>query len=641
MKQAFISASLLVTLFALETASGHYVKHCNKGEALVAGSCVECPEGSYEQRDQCFHCYQHNHDSFEEGATSCSLVKCGKNNPSLAYTLNVDMSGYGKVMENMDVPVTDGSCKLDEDLTKGAIDELQLRFLPANYEEGTAGGIVDDHKPNPREVSNRIFAQNGSLADQNDANTNLLLIFFGQFIDHDITLIDENHVGDWANFSVPEGDEQFSDLDTLGFPRSSFVFKHEARKGRQYINKNTAWLDLSSVYGNDNGRGDSLRSGELGELLHSTINGEMYPPLETTSDDEEKEVFVINHPEECNEACLEKYRETTHFYCGDKRANENPMLTSFHTLFLREHNRIAKWFREKYNTQNDDLIFENARIRNILQYQKMVWDFLETILGKKNLDFFMGKYDKFNTKKSCEPGMEIHFTTAAYRFGHSGLRDILPRVNNTGIINDAQNMLLKDVFDSPNTHYDDEDLLHELFNGVYLHKHEPLDVKVVDAVRNHLFENTGHRLDLVSLNIQRGRDHGLQTFNWYRQALAYKLFLHPKELPMIETFEELTQDEDLAAELKDLYGHIHNIDLFVAGLAEVDMPGSMLGKTFTVSIIEQFKRLRDCDPIWFQSGWVKDMDGMDTKLSLGDIIAANTKSTLFEEGADSFKVPNV
>ncbi len=46
------------------------------------------------------------------------------------------------------------------------------------------------------------------------------------------------------------------------------------------------------------------------------------------------------------------------FVAGDVRANENMGLSSVHTLFLREHNRLATQFAALYPSWNDEKIYQ-------------------------------------------------------------------------------------------------------------------------------------------------------------------------------------------------------------------------------------------------------------------------------------------
>src|SRR5256885_30141 len=125
-------------------------------------------------------------------------------------------------------------------------------------------------------------------------------------------------------------------------------------------------------------------------------------------------------------------------------------------------------------------------------------------------------------------------------------------------------------------------------------------------------------MDLAALNIQRGRDHGLADYNTVRAAYG---------LPKGTTFAQITSDPALQQALKDLYGNVNNIDLWVGGLAENHLPGASVGPTFARIISDQFSRLRAGDRFWYQREFGGAALWQIQHTTLADVIKRNTDLT--------------
>ncbi|CAL4158091.1 unnamed protein product, partial [Meganyctiphanes norvegica] len=134
---------------------------------------------------------------------------------------------------------------------------------------------------------------------------------------------------------------------------------------------------------------------------------------------------------------------------------------------------------------------------------------------------------------------------------------------------------------------------------------EPYDTVVSSALRDRLFEmpaGYGSKnnqpkpgLDLLSLNIMRGRDHGIPAYPKWREFCG---------LSPVKKFKDLKKamGKNIAKKFKKTYnGKIMDIDLFAAGLAEKPLTEGLLGPTFSCLIAHQFKRLKHGDRFWYES----------------------------------------
>jgi hypothetical protein len=140
-------------------------------------------------------------------------------------------------------------------------------------------------------------------------------------------------------------------------------------------------------------------------------------------------------------------------------------------------------------------------------------------------------------------------------------------------------------------------------------------------------------MDLVAINIQRGRDHGLPDYNTLRVAYG---------LSPVTSFADITLDTTLQAQLAAMYGDVDNLDAWVGGLAEDHLPSASVGPLVHASMVDQFTRLRDGDRFFYASDAV--LTGSDImaiinldEVSLTGMIELNTAMTNMRP--DFFAVP--
>ncbi|MGE3805280.1 MAG: peroxidase family protein [Gemmataceae bacterium] len=503
----------------------------------------------------------------------------------------------------------DGSGNNADNADLGSTGVQLLRITSSEYADGISAPAGAD-RLSAREISNLVAAQDSSIV--NDRYLTDLVWLWGQFIDHDIDLTEGADPAEPFDIAVPTGDPQFDPFNTgtqtIGLNRSVYDETTGITDPRQQINEITAFLDGSVVYGSDQERADALRA-FTGGLL-ATSAGDLLP---------------------FNEAGLPNAGGTSSslFLAGDVRANENAALTSMQTLWVREHNRIATEIAGTYfagadlsDPAVDEEIYQRARAIVIAEIQSITFnEFLPALLGQDAIPDYQG-YDP-----NVDPGIANIFSTAAYRFGHSMLSPDLLLLNADG--SDAGTLALRDAFFAPNqitANGIDAFLL-----GAANQQAQEIDSFVVDDVRNFLFGPPGAGgFDLASLNIQRGRDHGLPDYNQARIDLG---------LAPVTSFADISSDPEVQARLAAAYDTVDDIDVWVGALAEDHLPGSSVGELIQAVLVDQFTRIRDGDANWYQnvlSG--RELEAVENT-TLADVIRRNTEITAIQDNV--FYAPSV
>uniref|UniRef100_A0A0N4ZT87 Peroxidasin n=1 Tax=Parastrongyloides trichosuri TaxID=131310 RepID=A0A0N4ZT87_PARTI len=541
----------------------------------------------------------------------------------------------------------DGQCNNFDNPMWGVSQMPFLRLLPPIYENGfnTPVGWEKEKlyhgfkKPNARLVSMEVISSKDITPHFRYSS---LLMQWGQFLDHDITFKAPalsrkiyatggicnrtcENITPCFNIILPPGDPKLKHargkFPCMEFDRSAAVCGSgetspifQRVSYREQVNIITSFIDASNVYGSTEVDAINLRDlyNDHGLLRFDIVSGSEKPylPFERDSDMECRRNVSEDNPIRC-------------FLAGDFRANEQLGLTALHTIFLREHNRIAgKFLQINPNWDGETIFQETRKILGAVAQHITYEHWLPKVLGEDGIKHHLGEYKGYD--ETVNPGITNAFATAAFRFGHTLINPKLIRLDKNFEPIQQGHISLHEAIFAP------ERLLSEggidpIVRGLFA---SPMKLPRSDQILNkELTEMLFHKesevpLDLAALNIQRGRDHALPGYTEYRRYC---------NLSVPNTFEEMTTyvtDPAVLPKLKKLYGHPGNIDLFVGGVVEKKLADALIGPTFSCIIGEQFKRLRDGDRFFYKNS------GVFTQLQLTQIKKYTISKIICNNGDD-------
>ena len=515
----------------------------------------------------------------------------------------------------------DGTCNnLDKPLL-GAAGQNFRRLTPPHYEDGIQQprgflqSINQDilnrdpfEPPNPsaREASRTVILPN-PIDDDRQSH---ILMQWGQFLDHDMDLTPEfSEVDCPTTFCVAtercnpipvvqgaEGDPNFGSLPCLFFPRS--VPSCDVAKGefppREQFNVLTHHIDASMVYGSTDEIAEFLR--DIGNGGRLKVGPPAFPGAKDSLPLVPREVAINEELElaQCTEANAEC------FVGGDIRVNEHLSLTVMHTIWLREHNRVVGQLAKENPELDDETLYQLGRhvvggMVQAIAYQ----EWLPEVLGQAVVqDFILGPFKANGYNPKADVTVPNVYATAAFRYGHSLIRPRFARLDENynplpiGPLELGQAFFNASGF---NTSGGTDPLLRGLLTENSRRSDEFLNPVLTTA----LFrtpEFIGR--DLASLNINRGRDHGLAPYLVWRE---FCIKFYRDELNVTVTPEFRSELTEL--HLLRTYGSLDTVDIFPGGMAEAPFEfmgqQSRLGPTFTCIFIITFRAIAEGDRFFF------------------------------------------
>jgi hypothetical protein len=578
-----------------------------------------------------------------------------------------------------------------------------LRVAGANYADGI-GQMVQG--PRTRYLSNRIINDVG----QNLFSENSVSQWgwaWGQFLDHDFGLRDETP-GERAPIAFDAADplESFqNDFGAIDFARTPAAPGTGTVSTRQHVNTISSYIDGSGVYGVTDARLDWLREGSVDGNSTNNAARLLLPDKYLPRRDARGNASAAPPMDLFGAQVANPSRAVV---AGDVRANENIALTAIHTLFAREHNRIVAGLP---GLLPEEQKFQIARRVVGAEIQYVTYnEFLP------NVGVSLAPYGGYNP--TVNAGLANEFAVVGYR-AHSMIHGEFEPTFPAGRFSAAQ----LDAFQHQGITVEQDgdvvtlviplvvafgnpDLLVEIGLGPMLKSlgdevQYKNDEQIDNALRSVLFQVPKPGIpdpsvcgapvinpdcfagvvDLGAIDVERGRDHGMPTYNDLRRAygLAPKTsfteitgestdrFPYDPEIdstdpiddPDILDFVELRDASGnvipvgaeegavvgirrttLAARLRAIYGSVDKLDAFVGMISERHVPGTEFGELQRATWKKQFEALRDGDRFFYlndpQLAVIETSFGISFRHTLAELIRLNSGADV---QGNVFRVP--
>jgi len=236
----------------------------------------------------------------------------------------------------------------------------------------------------------------GELQAQGNSTIPPVYTYWGQFIDHDITLNTDNNQG--------IADVTRADLKPIP-PHTVVAGLHNGRLPA---------LNLDSVYGDGpTFPGDTpTDAADMYDGIRLQLSEVVAAPGDAIApaDDLERDLF--------------RSGSSTTAVVGDSRNDENLIVAQLHVAFVRFHNAVLDVVQDAPGDPLDDRALF-ARVQQLVRWHYqwlVVHDYLKTITQTGVVDKVLLGGNKFFTERSGGVYMPLEFSAAAFRFGHTMVR---------------------------------------------------------------------------------------------------------------------------------------------------------------------------------------------------------------------------
>ncbi len=430
------------------------------------------------------------------------------------------------------------------------------RVAAPEYADGV--GAMDEGPP-ARYVSNRVFndlAQN--LFSENGVTH--WAFTWGQFLDHTYGLREVGGEDAPIPFDPDDPLEDFSkDFGAIDFARPPAAPGTGVDPAREQLNTVSSYIDAWGVYGGTDERLEWLREGPVdGDLANNRARLVLAPGGYLPRSDSRGNVAEAPSMELQGRLAAAPGSAVV---AGDMRANENVPLTSVHTLFAREHNRIVEALPDELP---EEVKFQIARRVVGAELQYITYTEFLPAMGVE-LEAYEGYDPTANASLSNE------FAVVGYR-AHSMVHGEIEPESEAGAYSTEQLEALAaqgvevtvdggqaELAVPLNVAFGNPDLvpligLGPILAGLAGEAAYRNDEMIDNQLRSVLFQVPGPGvedpsecldgaalpecfttvLDLGAADIERGRDHGIAAYNDLREAYG----LAPKESFVAVTGED-------------------------------------------------------------------------------------------------------